>query len=94
MPGRVVLVIVSLCVLAGGLGLYLGSRPPLTETQVIEAGAALYVEETGGSATDCAAVPGRDGVWIEVRCGETGALRTYLFDRSGVLIRRGEEIGT
>lgn len=86
MPGHVVQVIVLLCLLAGGLGLYLGTRPPVTETHVIEAAAALYVEETGGSAFDCVGVPGRAPVWIEVRCGESEDLRTYLFDRGGALI--------
>lgn len=86
MPGRDVLVIVSLCILAGGLGLFLGARPSLTETRVIEAGAAIYAEETGRSVTECVGVPGREPVWIEVRCGASEGVRTYLFDRGGALI--------
>ena len=94
MSGRVILVIVSLSVVAGGLGLSLGLRPPVSESQVIEAGVAIYVAETGGSGSDCVGVPGRDAVWIEVRCGETGALETYLFDRDGALMPQPEEPST
>lgn len=86
MPGRVVSVVVLLCIAAGGLGLYLGTRPPLTETQVIEAGAAIYAAETGGSEADCVGIPAEGAAWIEVRCGDAGEGHTYVFDRSGALI--------
>lgn len=85
-PRRVVRLTGWLCLCAAAVGLWLGARPGITETQVIEAGAALYVAETGGSRTDCVGVPGEGAVWIVVRCGESGELRTYLFDRGGTLI--------
>lgn len=86
MPRAVLMVTLALCAVAAGLGVFLGTRPLVTETQVIEAGAAMYVKETGGTARDCIGVPGNGQVWIEVRCGESSELRTYLFDRGGRLI--------
>lgn len=85
-PRRVVRLTGWLCLFAAAVGLWLGARPDITETQAIEAGAALYVAETGGSRTNCVGVPGEGPVWIVVRCGESGVVRTYLFDRGGTLI--------
>jgi hypothetical protein len=58
----------------------------VTETDVIDAGAALYEAETGGARTECVGVPGQRRVWIIVRCGENEGVRTYLFDRDGTLL--------
>jgi hypothetical protein len=86
LPRRVVRVTGWLCLLAGAAGLWAGFGEPPTETDIISAGAALYVAETGGSEAECVGTPGEGPVWIVVRCGETDALRTYLFDRGGTLI--------
>lgn len=86
MPGRVVLVVVGMCVVAASLGLYLGLRGDVTETDVIEAGAALYVEKTGGSARECVGVPAEGRGWIEVRCGVADDVVVYAFDRRGRLL--------
>lgn len=75
-----VLVTVVLCLVAAGLGYTLGRLP--SESDVIEAGAALYVAETGGARTDCAAIPS-DVAWIEVHCGQGDMKRAYGFSRRG-----------
>ncbi|WP_413719273.1 hypothetical protein [Silicimonas sp. MF1-12-2] len=86
MPRPVLAVTFMLCCVAAVLGVWAGIRPAITETQVIEAGAGLYAEETGGSRADCVGIPGEGRVWIVVRCGASGKVRTYLFDRGGTLI--------
>lgn len=71
-----------LCVLAAGLGLYAGQRP--SESDVIQAGAARYVAETGQPMTDCVGLPS-DRAWIEVHCGTGLERRVYAFTRRGAL---------
>ncbi|MEQ9041237.1 MAG: hypothetical protein RIE24_23145 [Silicimonas sp.] len=86
MPRPPILAMLALSGAAAVLGLALGLRPELSETQVIEAGAAIYAEETGGSRSECIGVPASGEGWIAVRCGDAGDIRTYVFDRSGALI--------
>ena len=83
LPPRVLGIISVLAVVAGVLGLVAGSNAGVTETDVINAGAALYVDETGGSVTDCVGLPGAGDVWIEVRCGDETGMHAYLFDERG-----------
>ena len=90
-PRRVLVVIGTLAVVAAVLGLAAGQNGQVTETQVIDAGAALYAAETGGKRMDCVGLPGRGEVWIEVRCGDVGAIITYLFDERGRRLRPQEE---
>jgi hypothetical protein len=75
-----------LCFVAAAFGLWLGSKNVPSETDVIEAGAALYVAETGGDATECIGVPGTGLVWITVRCGAEVDARVYMFSRQGSLM--------
>ena len=72
-----------LCAIAAGIGIWLGARGLPTESDVILTGAALFVSETGGDATECVGVPGEGLAWIAVRCGKGEALRVYYFDRQG-----------
>ncbi len=66
----------------------------LTETDVIDHYATLYVDQSGiaGAArTDCHAVPGQvRGVWIMLLCARPAAQEneriTYLIDRRGGLV--------
>ena len=82
-PGRVWFIILILCAIAGGLGLWAGSVR-VSESDVIEAGAALWQAETGGQRSACVGLPGaRNSVWIEVRCRDEGASRVYRFDARG-----------
>ena len=90
-PRRVLVVIGALVTVAAGLGLAAGRNAEVTETQVIDAGAAIYTAETGGKRTDCVGLPGRGEAWIEVRCGDAGAIITYLFDERGRRLRPKEE---
>ncbi|MBT8460725.1 MAG: hypothetical protein KJN60_13730 [Boseongicola sp.] len=85
-PRQVVRVTVTLCVGAAAFGLWLGARNLVSETEVIEAGAALFMAETGGAATECVGVPGTGLVWIAVRCGSGAEARVYEFSRQGTLI--------
>jgi hypothetical protein len=65
----------------------------LSETDVIEHYAAIYVAEEGGKATmtDCTAVPGQGAkVWLVIRCGRH---RVYPVDRFGRLIETVPEAG-
>ena len=83
---QVVVVTSVLCLVAAAMGLWMGRASSVTETDVILAGSARYVSETGGSPDECVGVPGLGDVWIEVRCGAAGELRTYAFDDRGQLV--------
>ena len=63
----------------------------ISETQVINAGASVWVAETGGALTDCVGLPGDAGVWIEVRCSDGAQDRTYLFDKRGTRLAPAQE---
>jgi hypothetical protein len=86
MPRSVVRATIVLCLGAAGFGLWLGNQRLPSETDVIEAGAAMFVAETGGNAMDCVGVPGTGLVWIAVRCGGGADARVYLFSRQGTLM--------
>jgi len=61
----------------------------ITETDVINHYAALYVEAgpEGARVTDCAARPGvAAGVWLVVNCGGTAHIVQYRVDRFGRLV--------
>lgn len=91
MPRQVLIVTGVLCLLAGGLGLWLGMLDARkSETDIINSAAALWSAETGVTdVTSCLAWARPDGmVWLEVRCGMDGTKRTYRFDRDGRLIRQ------
>ena len=90
-PGRVILATASLAAVAGGLGLIAGLRGLPTETALINAAADDYTRSTSRPRTDCVGIPGIAEVWIEVRCGDGSALRSYLFDRRGNRLVAGEE---
>jgi hypothetical protein len=75
-----------LCLLAGGLGLWLGyERISLSESDVIAAAAARWSAETGQTdLTSCVAWTRPEGnVWLEVTCGMDDLKRSYLFDETG-----------
>ncbi len=65
------------------IGLRLGwIAATITETDVINRFAELYVQTQGGDAAlrDCAAISGRDpGIWIVVRCTPQGTDETYEY---------------
>lgn len=86
MPRQVVRATIVLCVVAAAFGLWLGNQSVPSETDVIEAGVALFVAETGGDALECVGVPGTGLVWIAVRCGTDADARVYLFSRQGTLM--------
>ncbi len=91
MPSQVLIVTAVLCLLAGGLGLWLGMLDTRrSETDIINAAAALWSAETGVTdVTSCLAWARPDGtVWLEVRCGMEDTERTYRFDWKGRLIRQ------
>ncbi|MEL7150905.1 MAG: hypothetical protein AAGK71_09235 [Pseudomonadota bacterium] len=91
MPRKVLIVTTILCLLAGGLGLWLGyERVSLTESDVIAAAAARWSSDTGQSdLSTCVAYAGTDAnVWLEVTCGMEETKRQYAFDRRGNLITR------
>ena len=88
---RVVLVTGALCLVAAGLRYSAGQRGLPSETAIINAGAALYVSETGGSRAECIGVPGEGVVWISVVCGDGSDRRAYLFDRRGKRLIETEE---
>ncbi|MEM9427655.1 MAG: hypothetical protein AAGA06_13240 [Pseudomonadota bacterium] len=80
---------VILCLLAGGLGLWLGLKDAsLTESDVIAAAAARWSSETGQSDhTTCVAYAGTNAdIWLEVTCGMEETKRRYAFDRNGRLV--------
>lgn len=92
MPREVLIVTAILCLLAGGLGLWLGiETSSLTESDVIEAAAARWSSETGiRDLTSCVAWARSEGeVWLEVTCGMEETKRRYVFDRRGNLIEDG-----
>ncbi len=88
MPRQVLIVTAILCLLAGGLGLWLGLKDAsLTESDVIAAAAARWSSETGiRDLSSCIAVAGTGEVWLEVTCGMEESKRRYAFDRRGKLI--------
>ncbi len=86
MPRQVVRATIVLCVGAAAFGLWLGNQSVPSETDVIKAGAAFFVAETGGDAMECVGVPGTGLVWIAVRCGSEADVRVYLFSRQGTLM--------
>ncbi len=78
-----------LLALALGVGVYLGTRDDvLTDSEIIEAMAARYVEETGGAPTDCFARPApMDDVRLVVICAPSeGPARAYPVDARGNLM--------
>ncbi|MEM7752327.1 MAG: hypothetical protein AAF230_02875 [Pseudomonadota bacterium] len=80
-----------LCLLAGGLGLWLGLKDAsLTESDVIAAAAARWSSDTGQSdLSTCVAFAGTNGnVWLEVTCGMEETKRRYAFDRQGKLVEQ------
>ncbi len=87
LPRQVLVVIAGLAAGAAALGLLAGSNAQVTEAEVINAGAAIYVAETGRERTECIGLPGAGHVWIEVRCGDADAMNTYLFDVRGRRLR-------
>ncbi len=91
MPRKVRRIAIVLCAFAAMFGLWLGEQSRPSETDVINAGADLYVAETGRSRTECVGVPADPVGWIEVRCGDGTALTAYLFDRKGQLIAQPQE---
>ncbi len=80
---RVIFVTGTLCIVAAAIGFAAGQRGLPSETDVINAGVALYLGETGGSASECVGIPGDGEVWISVVCGDGAVERAYLFDRRG-----------
>ena len=86
LPRIVYSVVGLLLVVAGSLGFLAGRNALPTETDVIEAGADLFRDQTGGDRTACAGRPGAGEVWIIVRCDDGVAARTYLFSRQGRLL--------
>lgn len=86
MPRPVVRATIILCLGAAAFGLWLGGQNLPSEADVIEAGAVLYVAETGGAATECVGVPGTGLVWIAVRCGREPDALVYQFSREGTLM--------
>ena len=86
MPRQVVRATIVLCVGAAAFGLWLGNQSVPSETDVIEAGAALFVAEAVGDAMECVGVPGTGLVWIAVRFGCDADARVYLFSRQGTLM--------
>lgn len=77
-----ILPLAALLTVAGSFGLWLGvNAVPPGETEIIDAAAAIYMEETGGRSTDCHATPGAvAGVRLVVVCGADWAV---AFDRWG-----------
>jgi ABC-type xylose transport system permease subunit len=75
MPRSFVLSLAGLLLFAGVFGFMLGVRAiPPGETEIINAVAADYVTETGGSAQGCYAVPSAlEGVRMLVICGDDWA---------------------
>lgn len=92
MPRQVLIVTMILCLVAGGLGLWLGIKnTSLTESEVITAAAARWSSETGISdlSTCVAWTPPEAEVWLEVTCGMDDTKRRYAFDHLGNLIDQG-----
>ncbi|MEM1273179.1 MAG: hypothetical protein AAGF88_05135 [Pseudomonadota bacterium] len=87
-----VLSIGGLCALSAVIGLAWGrSSLPPSETDVITAMAARYVQETGGSVADCLARPGPAGqAWITIYCDGAAGRFAYPVNRRGQLIAISE----
>ena len=93
MPRQVLIVTSILCLLSGGLGLWLGyERFSLTESDVIAAAAARWSADTGVSdLSSCIAYARPEGdVWLELTCGMDDLKRRYVFDHGGNLIGSSE----
>jgi hypothetical protein len=75
--------------LALGFGLLWGLRSqPLTDTEIIDAAASVYVAETGGARTDCAARPADlPDVRLVVTCADGRWVAAY--DRHGRVVEVG-----
>ena len=91
LPRRVLGVMAVLALGAGALGVAFGVNATVTESDIINAGAALFVSETGGNLTECLGIPGQGEVWIEVRCGDGDGFRAYFFDERGNRLSQPEE---
>ncbi len=95
-PPGVWLIIAVLTVAAGTLGFVAGSRQAnLSETDVINAYAEIYVRDHGLDAADirfCHAVPGRaEPVWLVVICDAQDAVdRAYFVGHNGALLHEGQ----
>ena len=90
MPRPVLRATLVLCLLAAGLGFWLGAKDlRVTESDVIDAAVALWVSETGDDdvSTCVAYAPPMRDVWLEVRCGMGDTKRVYVFDDDGDLKR-------
>ena len=73
----------GLVLVAGIVGYQIGKgQVVLDETQVISRIANAHLEERGGRAEDCFAVPGSGGVWLQVVCSAT----VYKVDHRGRVI--------
>lgn len=74
---------VGLVLIAGVVGYQFGrAYAPLNETQVISRIANAHLQERGGRAEDCFAVPGVGEVWLQVVCAGT----VYKVDRRARVI--------
>ena len=76
-----------MALVAGFLGFHLGTLSAVTESDVIEAGAAAYVAETGGQREACYGRPGAGVVWIVVTCQEGELEWQRSYDRRGLVVR-------
>ncbi len=67
------------------LGLSMGRKAALTtESEVIEAVAARYLDEGGTARSDCRARPAvSEGLWLVVTCESDGVGFEYFIDRFG-----------
>ncbi|WP_226782114.1 hypothetical protein [Oceaniglobus trochenteri] len=89
LPRPVLWALAGLSLCAGVLGFSTGQRvSELTETDVIAAYAQIYAQETGGDVSDCVAMPGRDPVWLIVRCTGAQGARVFQVGHDGGLIAR------
>ena len=83
MPRGVILSTAFLCAMSAVVGLWVGLKwQPLDETQVISRIANAHLQERGGRAEDCFAVPGVGEVWLQVACAGT----VYKVDRRARVI--------
>lgn len=89
-----ILPVAALLAVAGAMGLLLGFRAlPPGETEIIDAVAAEYVAETGGTATDCAARPGaRAEVRLVVNCYGAGPVWSRAVDTMGNPVGDGSAV--
>jgi hypothetical protein len=77
--------LVGLVAVAAVLGLSMGRKAALTtESEVIEAVAARYLDEGGSARRDCRARPAvSEGLWLVVTCSRAGVGFEYFIDRFG-----------